>query len=213
MIALVTQIFPILNQMDMNQFNLPISMLRQYCFCPRIPFFYLVRQLQPIEQPWIQSGLEEHNRQKILQKRRNLSRYGIKMENDWEIHSNIELFSDKLHIHGICDAVVKCSSKTFILEFKNSESVSDNTGARIQLAAYSMVYEDIYGVELTEGFIIYGAKAKTFKVSIDQSIRKKVIDIRDEIFASMKSGILPVSSAAEKKCSQCEFFNFCADRY
>ena len=63
--------------MDMNQFNLPVSMLRQYCFCPRIPYFYIARNITPVEKEWMSQGIEEHKRQEMLSKRRNLSRFGI----------------------------------------------------------------------------------------------------------------------------------------
>lgn len=199
--------------MDMSQFSIPVSMLRQYCFCPRIPYFYLVRQLPAVEQPWVKIGLDEHKRQELLLKRRNLSRYGINGESNWKIFNNVELYSESLCMHGICDSVVQSSEGTFILEFKNSESVSSNLGARIQLAAYSMLYEQKYDCEIKKGFIIYGAKAKTFEVSIDSTIRTKVINTRNCIIESTSKGHIPSSSASENKCSQCEFFNFCSDRF
>lgn len=199
--------------MAMKQFNIPISMLRQYCFCPRIPYFYLVRQIRTNEQPWVRIGKLEHNRQEMLLKRRNLSRFGITPELEWTIHNNVELYSEHINLHGVSDAVVKTPNGDFLLEFKNSEHIKSNLGAKIQLAAYSMIYEEKYNTEIKYGFILYGTKAKTFVLQINNEIKDKVIEIRDHIFSFTDYGILPSTSATENKCSQCEFFNYCSDRY
>lgn len=199
--------------MAMKQFNISVSMLRQYCFCPRIPYFYLVRQLNINEQPWIKIGVDEHNRQAQLLQRRNLSRFGIGTDQKWVIKSNVELYSEIYSLHGICDAVVSTSKGSFILEFKNYENVKLNLGAKIQLAAYSMLYEEKYKVDIKYGFILFGTKAKTIELQINNDLRKKVIQTRDNIISIIEKGTLPSSAATEKQCSQCEFFNFCADRY
>lgn len=52
-------------------------MLRQHCFCPRIPFFQLMRGIQPVGPMWLQQGLNHHVREEMLAKRRKLSRFGI----------------------------------------------------------------------------------------------------------------------------------------
>lgn len=124
--------------MAMKQFNIPISMLRQYCFCPRIPYFYLVRQIRTNEQPWVKIGKLEHNRQEMLLKRRNLSRFGITPELEWTIHNNVELYSEHINLHGVCDAVVKTPNGDFLLEFKNSEHVKSN-GSSLKMGVYIFI--------------------------------------------------------------------------
>ena len=198
--------------MHMKQFNIAVSMLRQYCFCPRIPHFYLFRSLNPEEKVWMKLGGEEHIRQEMLQKRRNLSRFGIQ-SNYSTIENNVVLYSENLKLHGVCDAILKTDSDVFILEFKSSENISLNFGAQIQIAAYSMIYEEQIKSTIKRGFILYGNKAKTFEVNIDFELRNKVIKIRDAILEDLNDCVMPYSSAGENKCCQCEFFNFCADRY
>ena len=199
--------------MDMKQFSLPVSMLRQYCFCPRICYFYLIRQLKPQSPIWTQQGLDEHQRQEMLLSRRNLTKYGIRSEGKISIQYNLELQSEELFMHGICDAVLKADDTVSILEFKNTNSVINNIAFHIQLAAYAMLYEEMYSLKIKKGYILYGIKAKTLELNIDEAIKNKVIKIRDSIFALLEQGAMPSTSATANKCCQCEFFNFCSDRF
>lgn len=197
--------------MDMNQFNLPVSMLRQYCFCPRIPYFYIARNITPVEKEWMSQGIEEHKRQEMLSKRRNLSRFGISTIG--KISFNVELYSDQLSLHGICDAILSADSELSIIEFKNSDYDKFTIGTAVQLCAYAMLCEEKYGEIIKQCFVLYGSKGKTRKVNIDASIRSKTLEIRDHIIKKLKKADIPPSSAEENKCGQCEFFNFCADRF
>jgi len=196
--------------MDTKQFNIPISLLRQYVFCPRIPYFYLVRQLVPSEKLWIKQGNCEHVRQILLSKRRSFEKYRIK---EGILRFNVVLNSNDLGLHGICDAVLENTEKAVIFEFKNSEKTSNNLGAKIQLAAYSLVYEQMTGKEINSGYILFGKKAKVSEVTIDERLKATVLNIVSEIHNTIESSLLPLSSSSENKCCQCEFFNFCADRF
>lgn len=197
--------------MAMLQYNIPVSMLRQYCFCPRIPYFYIVRSIKPYEQPWVKQGTDEHIRQQMLMKRRNLSRFNINKVGI--IKNNIELYSEKLNLHGICDAVIECPERSFVLEFKNSSFCRLSTGTSVQLAAYAMLYEENFKNHVETGFVLYGTKAKTFEIKIDQKLREKTLGIRDKIIEITQYSNIPSSPADETQCGQCEFFNFCADRF
>ena len=83
--------------MAMKQYDIPISMLRQYCFCPRVVYYHLVRQITSSEKLWVTQGINEHTRQTMLNNRRNLSRYHIDADN-WKITNNIELSFCKFSI-------------------------------------------------------------------------------------------------------------------
>lgn len=186
-------------------------MLRQYCFCPRIPYFYIVREIRPYEQIWVKQGSDEHVRQEMLMRRRNLSRFNI--HGCGVIKHNVELQSDKLNLHGICDAILETGNETCVLEFKNSANFKVTTGTKVQLAAYAMLYEERARKEISRGFVLYGTKAKTYEITINSELKAKVLEIRDRISDTIRQCYIPSSAASEKKCSQCEFMNFCADRF
>lgn len=198
--------------MVMKQYDIPISMLRQYCFCPRIVYFYLVRQLTPSEKLWMKQGIDEHNRQSMLNKRRNLSRYHICSDN-WRIKNNIELYNKNLSIHGICDCIIETSDEIIVVEFKSNANLICSTGVKVQLCAYVMCCEEKYNISINRGFILYGRKGQTYEILIDEKLRAKTIEVVDNIRKIIDTETLPDSTAEARKCCQCEFFNFCADRY
>lgn len=198
--------------MDTIHYSIPISMLRQFCFCPRIVYFYLVRQIVPFENDWVRQGINEHQRQSMLNKRRNLSRYGIKSDN-WQVFQNVELSSERENLHGICDTVIRTPDEVIIVEFKNSEVLYNIAGAKLQACAYSLCYEETFRIEIKRGFILYGCKGKCYEITFDDALRSKTKTVRDDIIKIIQKGTMPDSSAEQSKCSQCEFFNFCSDRF
>lgn len=81
--------------MDTDSFSVPVSLLRQYAFCPRIPFFYLIRNLHPPFRSWVKQGLGFHEKTQMLAKRRNLSRFGLTGE--FTLEADVALKSETLH--------------------------------------------------------------------------------------------------------------------
>ena len=108
---------------------------------------------------------------------------------------------------------MSADSELSIIEFKNSDYDKFTIGTAVQLCAYAMLCEEKYGEIIKQCFVLYGSKGKTRKVNIDASIRSKTLEIRDHIIENLKKADIPPSSAEENKCGQCEFFNFCADRF
>lgn len=194
----------------MDEFNIPISMIRQFVFCRRIPFYYLARGLKPAEQPWVKQGCDFHKKTEMLQKRRNLSRFGLNEE--FKLFSEKSLYSEDLGIHGICDGYLVTQNEVIPLEFKLQDNMSFGKGAELQLCAYGMILQESLGRNIKKGFVLYGEKGKTFKVDFSQEKINEVITIVSHIKNDRNKGLIPSSTATAKQCSQCEFSNFCADR-
>ena len=196
--------------MVIDSFNMPVSMIRQYCFCPRIPFFYIARQLMPIAGTWVEQGIKFHEKTEMLQKRRNLSKLGI--TDKFSLENEINLNSDSLHMHGVCDSIIKTQNEIFPLEFKMQEHLLQHEGSELQLCAYAMLLEEQFCIDIQYGFILYGSKGKFRQVIFSKDKRDKIKSIISSIFRDCSGGFLPATASTEKQCSQCEFLNFCADR-
>lgn len=199
-----------MNRTDTKLFNVPVSMLRQYCFCPRIPFFYLLRGLQPSAPPWTKQGDHYHRREVMLEKRRKLSRFGVSQENFRIIHE-VKLYNADLGFHGICDAVIFAGEQIVPLEFKIAEAKPER-GAILQLTAYAMLLEAREKRPIPKAFVLYGSRGKTLEVQITTEQKSAVMNVADTIRNSCDSALLPATTASDRQCSQCEFLNFCADR-
>lgn len=192
----------------MPQFSLPASLLRQHLFCPRIPFFNEVMSLNPSDRKWQQQGTKLHQRQEMLSKRRNLSRYQIE---NGQVKHQVQLQSETLGIHGRCDALVLADHEIYPIEFKLAGTTP--TRAQItQLVAYGVMAEQHFALPCRTGFILFGDKGKTVKVEISEQARAELNKVIKEIQHNLNTPLLPNSSASAPQCGQCEYLNFCGDR-
>lgn len=170
-----------------------------------------MRGITPIEKKWMQQGEEFHQYIDLLNKRRNLSQYGLNGE--FKLLSSLSLNSEALGLHGICDAVLVVNKIQFYpIEYKLQENISHIKGIQIQLVAYAMLVEEKFQTNVKKAFLLYGKKGKTYPIKLTSSLRADVKQIADNIKRDCVNCILPNSTATDAQCGQCEFLNFCADR-
>lgn len=53
-----------------NRESLPVSYIRQFCFCPRIPFLSVFLEIKPPPPLWVQDGVDFHEKAAMLQKKK-----------------------------------------------------------------------------------------------------------------------------------------------
>lgn len=189
--------------------SIPASIIRQFIFCPRIPFYNEVLGINPGDRLWQTQGVDYHQRQAMLIKRHNLKQYGLEQP---KIEHNVLLRSEILGIHGICDALLISAEELCVLEFKLNSTKAPHRGHVMQLAAYAMMAQEQYGLECRQMFVLYGTKGQTYKIQLTQELRSQVLSLVENIKKSLVKPLLPNSSASVGQCGQCEYFNFCADR-
>ena len=115
--------------------------------------------------------------------------------------------------HGICDGAIFTENEVIPLEFKLSE-VSPPMGARLQLAAYAMLLEYQEKIKYQGDFDAFMArKVHTLEVIVDIKLRAEVLTVANLIRKACKKAIVPHTAATESQCAQCEYQNFCADRF
>jgi CRISPR-associated exonuclease Cas4 len=82
-------------------YSLPISLIRQYCFCPRIPYFQELLKLNPKRPQWVKQGEELHQKQQKVFKHRTLKRFNL----EHAIQTFDEFVtSDSFALHGVVDS-------------------------------------------------------------------------------------------------------------
>ena len=199
---------PTFLQMATSSYSLPISLIRQYCFCPRIPFFNEVLGVNPGDRLWQRQGVAYHERQRMLNRRRSLKRYGLQ---EGKMHHDVWLASNTLGCHGICDAIVETDVEVCPVEFKLN-AVRPNRGELLQLAAYGIAAEERFGKPCNSMFLLCGQRGKVRHYVLDTNIRDSARKTIDNILKSFEISLLPESPATTAKCSQCEYLNFCGDR-
>jgi len=176
-----------------SSFEIPVSLVKQYLYCPRIPYFVLVLGIRERVTELMVEGKEEHG--KML---RRLKKKG------WNV--NTFLKSEKYGVYGYVDAFRKEENGYAVLELKNTDYKKKIVKMHIyQAAGYALLVEENFGrvyrlvVKYRDGEISrpFTSGVKNFVVSIINKIRSI-----DEI------GL--VSTKIEKvKCNNCGFSKKC----
>jgi CRISPR-associated exonuclease Cas4 len=177
------------------------------CFCPRIPFFYEVMNVNPIMPKWVQQGNKHHLRQIIRQKQRTLKRFDLDYA---EIFYEYSLSSEVLGMHGRCDLLLETVDEIVPVEVKLGEKAHE--GYVLQAIAYGLVAEEVFQKPFKITFLLLGEKAKPQLIEATPELKAKVIKKWSQMVASFEEALLPDSPATLAQCSQCEFINHCNDR-
>lgn len=188
--------------------SIPINYLRQYIFCERIPYFKEIYGLKQQSQAWMKQGVDHHTLLEKLHTRRTLKRYDLEMGN---VINNCNLFSESYGIHGNCDLLIETIDEVVPIEVKLGRRVFP--AYVTQLIAYGLIAEERYDKEFQVGFLLLGEKGKEIKIESSVQERFKVIQIIESIKESFENSLLPDTSASEHQCGQCEYINFCNDRF
>ena len=87
-----------------NDLSLPINLIRQWCFCPRIVYYQELLNIKAHKPLWVAQGEDSHKKVEHLEKRRSFRKYGL----DTAIrHFNVAMKSSKYNLHGIADWVLE----------------------------------------------------------------------------------------------------------
>ncbi len=189
-------------------YSLPVSLLRQYCFCPRIPYFQELLNLNPPRPAWVRQGEALHRQQEKVFRHRTLQRFNLVQARQ---EFNVFVNAAELRMHGLIDSVLITPHEIYPLEFKLSGH-KPTRGQIIQLTAYAMAAEHHYNLACRHGFMLFEHKGKTHPITFTAEHKAQVKRIRDRILDDLEQSVLPDSSATQAQCTQCEYLNHCNDR-
>jgi CRISPR-associated exonuclease Cas4 len=191
--------------------SIPASLLRQYAFCPRIPYFQEVVRARPVEPLWVQQGRARHEREALLMKCRSLNRFGFV---DADVKLEIDLASETLGLHGRADAILSKSDSVAVIEFKLSHK-RPTRGELLQLTAYGMMAEEQEGRPLKKLFVLSSVhnRPKVVEVTELSTLRHSVLEVVAKLHRLFNQEVMPESSASTHQCGQCEYLLFCNDRF
>lgn len=189
-------------------YSLPINLIRQYCFCPRIPYFQELLKLNTSKPEWVKQGEELHVRQEKLFKHRTLKRFNLVQA---EQKFNVFVSASDLQLHGMIDSLLFGDEEIYPIEFKLS-GYKPTKGQILQLTAYAMVAEHQYKLTCKKGFILFENKGTTHSIDFKPDDKERVVMIRDTILENLEKSYFPDSPATPAQCTQCEYLNHCNDR-
>jgi len=185
-----------------------VNLIRQYHFCPRIVYFNLLTNIKPVFPRHTDLGKEYHKLQYQLTKNRKFTKLHINYK---EILLEKYLEDELLHINGIVDLAFICDDEVIPVEFKFIEK-KPSYAYILQVVGYGLLLERKFGLPFKRGFIVYSNNIKFHQITFNEKLKEDFLTTVKEIEKIEELGILPYSSADEKKCSQCEYLNYCDDR-
>lgn len=193
----------------MSTYKIPVHLIRQYLFCPRVVYFLEVLNIPKQTPIWVSEGEEFHKSISRLLKRRTLTKFDV----DAALYENsVALSHADFRFYGVCDGLIFTTSSIIPIEMK-LHGDKPSYSQKMQLVAYGMLAEKIHGKKFDLGFVLFEKKSKNIPLKITEDDKLNLLKIVDEIVLLIEEGLLPNSSADEKKCLQCEFENYCNDRF
>ncbi|NJK74476.1 MAG: CRISPR-associated protein Cas4 [Richelia sp. CSU_2_1] len=181
----------------MNEDFLPLAYLNAWEYCHRR--FYLEYELGEMED-------NEH----ILMGRhlhRNINEEGVSEEEGVTIHRQQWVWSDRLLVSGIIDAVEERDGLLIPLEYKKGK-MGNHLNDRFQLCAAALCLEERLGREIAWGEIFYAANKRRQKIIFSPQLRQMT---ETAIWAAKKAvtGAIPPPIDNAKKCQDCSLQGIC----
>ncbi len=188
---------------------IPVNLIRQYKFCPRIVYYNLLTNIKPIFPRQVSLGCDYHKLQNEMIKSRKFKKFHINFD---DIINDKYFQSETLNICGKVDLAFLCKDEVIPIEFKYIDKKISYSHI-LQLIGYGLLLQKEYKKIFKQAFIIYSNNMKFHKIDINEKYIKDFFDVIRSIEKIVKNDILPNTSANKNQCIQCEYLNYCNDRF
>jgi CRISPR-associated exonuclease Cas4 len=181
----------------MNEDYLPLAYLNAWEYCPRR--FYLEYVL----------GEMSDNEHIILGRHihRNINEEGTIQEGETLIHQQQWVWSDRLKVAGIIDAVEECDGQLVPVEYKKGK-MAQHLNDHFQLCAAALCIEERTGRTLAYGEIFYHTNRRRQTVAFTPQLRQ--MTEQAIVLAQLASQtIMPAPIDNTKKCLSCSLKEIC----
>ena len=176
---------------------LPLAYLNAWEYCPRR--FYLEYQL----------GEMEDNEHILLGRHihRNIDEAGITQEEGTVIYQQQWVWSDRLFVSGIIDAVEEREGELVPLEYKKGK-MANHLNDHFQLCAAALCLEERLGCSITYGEIFYYGNRRRQTVRFTPQLREATENAITSARVAAK-GKMPQPIDHPKKCQACSLIGIC----
>lgn len=190
-----------------RDFELVVSDVKQYAYCPRIPFY---RYAFPVERRAtykMEHGKAEHVNPERVESRRTVRGYGL---DAGERLLNLSLPSRRLGLVGRPDLLIRTRTADYPVEFKHTQGgVAANH--RLQLVAYGLLVEDQFGRVVDRGFVYLLPNDTVEAVEFGQERRQEVLAALAAVRESATAERMPPPTPVRARCMDCGYRNYCGD--
>ncbi|MDI9611998.1 MAG: CRISPR-associated protein Cas4 [Acidobacteriota bacterium] len=192
---------------------LPISALQHLVFCER------QCALIHLEMQWADNALTIQGKQ--MHERVHESGDRTESRGDIRIARGLAVRSLRLGLSGIADVVEFCRVsdegirlsdisgfwKPIPVEYKRGKPKRDRCD-EVQVCAQAMCLEEMLGVDISEGYLFYGANRRRCNVIFDRTLRSETVDAATRLHALIRDQVTP-PAVYEPKCERCSLLEIC----
>ena len=181
----------------MNDSYLPLSYLNAWEYCPRRFFIeYELGEMKLNEH--IVMGSHLH---------RNVDEERVRQEGETTIYQQQWVWSDRLLISGIIDAVEETHGQLIPLEYKKGR-MGKHLSDHFQLCGAALCLEERTGKTIEYGEIFYHASRRRERVAFTEELRAKT----EQAIASAQAATtqpIPLPIQHKTKCNACSLTDIC----
>ncbi len=186
---------------------LTVTDLKQWAYCPRIPFYTYVLPVDHVRTYKMQRGHAVQGALEALERRRRLREYGL---TEGERRFGTVLRSDRLGLTGKLDLLIITPKACLPVEIKDTEG-GVRANHRIQIAAYALLVEEAFHKPVPEAFVYLAPTDEVVAVTVDAESRRRVLDSLTEMRAMIADELFPEPTPVRSRCTACEYQNYCGD--
>lgn len=181
----------------MTEDYLPLAYLNAWEYCPRRFYFeYVLGEMEDNEH--IILGRHLH---------RNINEESVIQEGDTFIHQQQWVWSDRLLVSGIIDAVEEREGQLIPIEYKKGK-MAKHLNDHFQLCGAALCLEERTGRHISHGEIFYHANRRRQKVPFSPDLRQ----MTEGAIASARAASrqpMPQPIDQPKKCQACSLQRIC----
>lgn len=177
---------------------LPISALQHYLFCPR------QCALIHVERLWAENMATAEGR--ILHEKADSGK--ADRRGGLQTLRSVQLRSFALGVSGVADVVEKRGQVLVPVEYKRGKPKAHRAD-EVQLCAQALCLEEMFGTEVREGVLFYGAVRRRHPVAIDTELRALTAQVARDAREMVRAGHTPAPIWAAKLCKACSMAELC----
>ena len=181
--------------------------LKQWAYCPRIPFYRYVLPVRAAPTYKMERGRDVQPAIEALERRRTLRAYDL---DKGERRFGVWLSSERLGLSGKLDLLILTADACFPVDFKDTEGGLRHNH-RMQLAAYALLAEETFKRPVPEAFVFLVPDKKVVAIDLTDADRECAEDALADIRRMIASEHMPPPTTVRQRCQPCEFRNFCGD--
>ena len=190
-----------------GEVELTVTDLKQWAYCPRIPFYRYVLPVEHVGTYKMARGKAVQPALEALERRRRLREYGL---GEGERLFGISLHSEELHLTGKLDLLIVTASACFPVDFKDTEG-GVRRNHHVQLAAYALLAEEAFHKPAREAFVYLVPTDDIVRIPIAPSDCAEVLTALAAIRQMITTEEFPDPTPVRARCTACEYRNYCAD--